>query len=121
MKTGGRNTRPAQFAAYRALKGYEEMLAEHTREREPRVRMTEESEERLSRQLGALSRGDAVVLKYYEADAYRVLRGTVKECDSIFQTVRIDRREIPFGDLLWIRKEDRGERAGETTDSDFEK
>ena len=96
--------RSIQFAAYRALKGYEEMVAERTREKEERIRLSEEAEEALSGRLSALRRGDPVEVRYYDRDAYRELRGILTELDPVWQTLSVDRKKIPFADLLNVRK-----------------
>ena len=101
-KNGG--CRPAQFAAYRALKGYEEMLKEQSREKEPRVNLSEEAKEILSNQLRSVKKGDEVAIKYYENDVYEVKEGVVNECDELMQVIRVDRKKIQFSDLLWVRK-----------------
>lgn len=97
------SNRAVQFASYRALSGYEEMVAERTREKEVRIRLSEEAMEVLSRQLARLERGDAVEVRYYEGDARNVLQGTVTECDGIWQVLTVDRKKIPFADLLSVR------------------
>ncbi|MBO4366445.1 MAG: YolD-like family protein [Clostridia bacterium] len=102
--------RSVQFAAYRALKGYEEMVAERTREKEERIRLSEEAEEALSRRLSTLHRGDPVEVRYYDRDVYRELRGILTELDPVWQTLSIDRKKIPFGDLLNVRKMPESER-----------
>ena len=43
----------------------------------------------LSEQLKALSRGDAVTVKYYRKDAYASAEGIVRECSAEEQTLRI--------------------------------
>lgn len=103
MRRSGEN-RAVQFAAYRALKGYEEMVAEYTREREPRIRLSEESMDILSAKLSALRKGDSVEAKYYETDRYVSLKGTVTDCDGILQVLVIGKKKIPFRDLLNVRK-----------------
>ena len=96
--------RSVQFAAYRALKGYEEMVAERTREKQARIRLSEEAEEALSRRLSALRRGDPVEVRYYDRDVYRDLKGVLTELDPIWQTLSVDKKKIPFRDLLAVRK-----------------
>ena len=96
--------RSVQFAAYRALKGYEEMVAERTREKQARIRLSEEAEEALSRRLSALRRGDPVEVRYYDRDVYRDLKGILTELDPIWQTLSVDKKKIPFRDLLAVRK-----------------
>ena len=108
-KRSGEN-RAVQFSAYRALKGYEEMVAEYTREREARIILSEESSEILSEQLKALSRGDAVTVKYYRKDAYASAEGIVRECSAEEQMLRLNCGSIPFRDLLYVLKKE--EKAG---------
>ena len=96
--------RSVQFAAYRALRGYEEMVAERTREKQARIRLSEEAEEALSRRLSALRRGDPVEVRYYDRDVYKDLKGILTELDPIWQTLSVDKKKIPFRDLLAVRK-----------------
>ena len=104
MNGGSGKNRPAQFMAYRALKGYEEMVEEMCREKEERIRLSEEEIGILSGKLSSLRPGDAVSVRFYRKDAYASVEGEVRSCDGIEQTLTVGKTVIPFRDLLDLRR-----------------
>ena len=97
-------SRAVQFSAFDALKGYSEMLAGLLRETEPRRELCEEETEKIDRVMKSLSKGDRVKVRYYLADRYTDLVGTVREIDLPGQTLKTEAAVIPFSDIIGLKK-----------------
>ncbi len=110
-----RENRAAQFAPFAALTGYDAAVRETARLTDARIPLTEEQLARVNRVLSDLytCRDYTSVLEivYFEEDkkkqggAYISRRDTVKDINPATQILTFsDRTEIPFADILSIRR-----------------
>lgn len=97
-------SRAPQFAAYESLRGYSELVEECKFVPDERVELSEEEIEKLSLLLSSLRKGMTVTVTYYAKNLYTALTDTVREVDTVFQTLTVGKTKIPFGDILKIKK-----------------
>ena len=99
-----RKHRAKQFAAFDALKGYEEAIRQQERILMPYRELSPEQQEMIDRKLRELSCGDHVRVMYflkYEDEQetsgdYVIIEGTVMSLDKHKKKMRIDETEIDF-------------------------
>ncbi len=103
--TVNREERAKQFQPFDALKGLQEEL----RRREMRVLaekkrlLSEEEEERLSRRLCRLRKGDWVEFSYYDRGFYRTGEGRVLTLDRENGLLRLEGKTLSLQDLYRLR------------------
>ena len=97
-------SRAPQFAAYESLRGYGELIEECKFVPDERVELSEEEIEKLSLLLSSLRKGMTVTVTYYAKNLYTALTATVREVDTVFQTLTVGKTKIPFRDILKIKK-----------------
>jgi len=96
--------RARQFMPFSALRGFEALIREQTREVTPRRELSEYDAERLSRKMYEVQKGDMVCVTYYDRDAYVKLEGLVSEIDLVLRHLRVIKTAIPFDDIWDIKR-----------------
>ncbi len=91
--------RATQFSPFMALKGYEGMLWEQSRERTEKAELLEDGEAELSMMLGAAERGRLAEVVYYETDAYVSKRGIIEKVDREEGSLIVDGTKIQISDV----------------------
>lgn len=103
-------SRAAQFAAFAALNGHDEAIAETARLTSAKEELSNEEFEILSRRLSIAVENDAkVVITYFVADkmkqggSYRQVVGRIKKIDELERmVVMADKQLIPLYDVIGI-------------------
>lgn len=103
-------SRAAQFAAFAALNGHDEAIAETARLTSAKEELSNEEFEILSRRLSIAVENDAkVVITYFVADkmkqggGYRQVVGRIKKIDELERmVVMADKQLIPLYDVIGI-------------------
>ena len=98
--------RAKQFVAFKALKGYEEMIMERAVIPEPKRALSEDRMEMLSKKLFDMKRGGMVTVEYYYGGGYTRKEGLVAGVDAIYRNLIIVRTKIPFDDIWDISCDD---------------
>lgn len=86
------------------MKGLKEALQERE-EKHTRVEkreLTDETIERISRQIKKIERGDIVEILYYKAYHERTITGTVTKLDYAFKYIAVGDERIDFDDIYRI-------------------
>lgn len=104
MEKNSKADRARQFMPFAALRGFEAMIREQTREVTPRRELSEYDAERLSKKMSAIEKGDMVCVTYYDHDAYVKMEGIVSDIDVPFRRLRVIKTVIPFDDIWDISK-----------------
>ncbi len=105
--------RAAQFSPFAALTGYEEVIAEASRQTSPRIELEESEQQILDRKLQDLreriSEQPEVEITYFEPDtrkdggAYLTVKGHLKKIDAYNKCVVFTAgQEIPMGEIIHI-------------------
>ena len=92
--------RARQFMPFAALRGFEEMIRQQTREVTPRRELSEEAAAWLSKKLAHLEKGSVVRITYYAEDAYTTVEGMVSELNLPLRFLRIVKQRIELDDIL---------------------
>lgn len=111
--------RAAQFSAFAALTGYDELVREQERRTSPKRALSEEENELLNERFALLqqtvSARPRVKFVYFAADekkeggAYRTVEGNVKKIESFPAVVTLtDGTKIPVSDICSIEWEEEG-------------
>lgn len=114
MEKRSREERACQFMPFAALRGFEDMLREKTKEVTPRREHSEEEAAVLSAKLLRAEKGMMVTVVYYEKDGYVTKSGLLSEVDLTMRRLTVVKQTISFDDLWDIRGEDlrgRGQNA----------
>ena len=98
-----RKERARQFLPFASLRGFDEYLAEMTREKEEKREITEDRGNLLSKKIKEIHKGDLAEVVFYEKDHYETWKGTVQEVDLIHRKLKVDERLISFDDLWDIK------------------
>lgn len=111
--------RAAQFAAYKALPGYEDLITESGRYTQRKAELDEDKREQLDRRLSyieSLTDSPAVTIEYFEPDErksggrYCTVTGYITTADSLERTITVNGElRIPIDDIMDIRGEIFGE------------
>ena len=109
MEKMSRAERARQFMPFAALRGFEELIREQTKEIAPTRELSEEQAARLSARLSRLERGMIVEVVYYAQDGYVTLHGMVSDVDLPMRTLTVIKTKIPIDDLADLRIEDPNE------------
>ena len=94
--------RARQFMPFAALRGFEEMIRQQTREVTPRRELSEDEAARLTKRLLRIEKGSVVRVTYYEEDGYLSMEGMVSEIDLTLRFLCIVKKRIPLDDILEI-------------------
>ena len=94
--------RARQFMPFAALRGFEEMIKQQTREVTPRRELSEEAADRLSKKLLRIKKGGIVRVTYYDEDSYLSVEGMVSELDLVLRFLCIVKKRISLDDILEI-------------------
>ncbi|MCH5155951.1 MAG: YolD-like family protein [Clostridiales bacterium] len=100
-----RGERAKQFMAFDAMKGLKDALTERE-ERHLRVEkreLTDETIEKISKQLKKIVRGDTVQILYFNAYHERTVTGTVSQLDYALKFITIGDERIDFDDIYRIQ------------------
>ncbi len=117
--------RAAQFSAYKALSGYEDMIGEEARLVDRRIELSEEERERLNQKLNLITEliadgaKPALSITYFIPDPlkaggrYETVREVVRKTDTAARKLILERKvgmagsymEISMADILDIRGE----------------
>lgn len=73
--------RAAQFAPFAALKGYEESIAQASRNKEAKRELSEEQQEELNEIFCQLKKMDTVQMECFQQDHYVTICGKIKKVD----------------------------------------
>lgn len=99
MEKNSKADRARQFMPFSALRGFEAMIREQTREVTPKRELSEYRAASLSKKMHALQRGDMVCVTYYDRDSYIKLEGIVSDVDIPMRQLRVIKTVIPFDDI----------------------
>lgn len=105
--------RGAQFAPFAALRGYDDVIAEASRENVSQIELAEEGQAQLNRQLcllyERLEEQPEAIFHHYQFDpytergAYEFIRGRVRRMDTARQSLTLtDGRELAFSRIYAI-------------------
>ena len=100
-----RGERAKQFMAFDAMKGLKEALQERE-ERHLRVEkreLTDETIERISKQLKKIVKGDTVEILYFSAYRELTVTGAVKKLDYALKYIAVGDERIDFDDIYSIK------------------
>lgn len=103
MEKMSRAERARQFMPFAALRGFEDLIREQTKEISPKRELSEEQAERLSARLSHLERGMLVKVIYYAQDGYVTLHGMVSDVDLPMRTLTVVKTKIRIDDLADLR------------------
>ena len=92
--------RARQFMPFAALRGFEELIRQQTREVTPKRVLSEEEAMHLSQRLARLEKGSVVRVTYYAEDSYVTLEGMVSELDLTLRFIRIVKKRIELDDIF---------------------
>ena len=92
------------FAPYAALKGFGDYILESEIRTEERIRLGEDAQEELNRQLQRLRRGDRVAVTWYREGRYTKALGTVRRIDEELHQLCLDTRCVLLADILAVEK-----------------
>ncbi|MBQ9806596.1 MAG: hypothetical protein IJW49_08850 [Clostridia bacterium] len=106
MEKNSKADRARQFMPFAALRGFEAMIREQTREVTPKRELSEYDAERLSKKMRMVQKGDMVCVTYYDRDAYVKLEGIVSDLDIPLRQLRVIKTVIPFDDIWDISREE---------------
>ena len=98
----GYQSRAKQFLPYASLRGFEKIVAEKRKIKEPRRQLAEDAEEELSRTLSELTRGTTVRLSYYSDGRYTEKSGEFLFVDTLSRELVLEGERIPLYDLFSI-------------------
>ena len=98
--------RARQFMPFAALRGFEELIRQQTREKTPRRELSEYEAARLSKRMTRVEKGSMIRVTYYETDAYVTLEGMVSEIDFTLRFLRVVKTRINFDDVWDIQAEE---------------
>ncbi len=95
--------RAKQFVPFAALKGYEEALRAKEKITVPKMELSEEKKEELSRKLHQINRNDIITVVYFCKGEYIQLEGMVSRLDKDARVLKVVNTKIPFSDIyeLW--------------------
>lgn len=90
--------------AFDAMKGLKEALQEREQKhlRVEKRELTDETIEKISKQLKKIVRGDAVEILYFNAYHERTVVGTVTKLDYALKFITVDGERIDFDDIYGI-------------------
>lgn len=98
--------RARQFMPFAALKGYHELAQEQETVHIPKPELSEERFAELSEAMRRLNPGDDVRISFYEGGQRIALRGPLAAIDEVAHSVIIEKKRIPLGSILDIRRAD---------------
>ena len=99
MEKNSKADRARQFMPFSALRGFESMIREQTREKIPKRELSEYDAARLSAKMARVEKGSMVRVTYYDRDAYVTLEGIVADLDITMRTLRVVKTMIPLDDI----------------------
>ena len=88
---------------FAALRGFEEMIKQQTREVTPRRELSDDEAKRLSQRIARIEKGNVVRVVYYAEDGYMTLDGMVSEIDLTLRFLRIVKQRIDLDDILDVK------------------
>ena len=94
-----------QYQPFSALKGFNEKLREREKVRCDKKVLSEEKLEELNRKMNNISKGDFVIIIYYNKDSYEETKGIVTSIDYVNKNIKIDTLKISFYDIYDINRE----------------
>ena len=94
--------RARQFMPFAALRGFEEMIRQQTREVTPRRELSEDEAARLSQRIARIEKGSMIRVTYYAEDSYLTLEGMVSEIDLTLRFLRVVKQRIELYDILSV-------------------
>ena len=100
MEKMSRAERARQFMPFAALRGFEELIREQTKETAPKKELSEERAARLSAVLSRLERGMLVKVIYYAKDGYVTLHGMVSDVNFPMRRITVVKTEIQIDALF---------------------
>ncbi len=103
MERMSRAERARQFMPFAALRGFEELIREQTKEIAPKRELSEEQAARLSARLARLERGMLVKVVYYAQDGYVTLRGMISDVNLPMRTITVVKIEISIDEIADLR------------------
>ena len=97
-----REDRAKQFMPFAALKGHMEALRQKEKIIVEKVELSEEYQERLSRKLLAIHKGDIITVVYFCKNEYLKITGMVARIDETARILQIVNTKIIFDDIYAI-------------------
>lgn len=101
-----RKERAKQFMPFAALKGYQEALRQKERIVVPKLELSEDYAQELSRKLYALQKMDMVTVVYFQKGEYLKITGVVSRIDLTARILKIVNTKILFDDILELEQPD---------------
>lgn len=95
--------RAVQFLPFSGLKGYELLLREAERIKEPQRELSEDRAAFLDTVICRINKGDAVEIAYYNVDSYKIISGEIGEIDMISKVIKIGNLTIAFKNIWEIQ------------------
>ena len=99
MEKNSKADRACQFMPFAALRGFESMIREQTREKTPKRELSEYDAARLSSKMSRVEKGCMVRVTYYDRDAYVTTEGIVSDVDITLRTMRVVKTVISLDDI----------------------
>ncbi len=101
-----RQQRAKQFAPFEALKGLRDALArkEYEYGRVERAGHSEEMDTEIASEMAKLQRGSKVEVVCYQDGYYVTVVGTVKEINTIFKYLLIEKGKVFFDDIYGLKR-----------------
>ena len=99
MEKNSKADRARQFMPFSALRGFESMIREQTREKIPKRELSEYDAARLSAKMSKVEKGCMVRVTYYDKDAYVTLEGIISDVDIPMRKLRVVKTVIPLDDI----------------------
>ncbi len=94
--------RAAQFSAFDALKGYDELIELQKKIPEQKPEIVEEDAEKINATLSKIEKKMVVSVQYFHVDHTVSLTGPVQEIIPEYHTIKVGNIVIPFENLCGI-------------------
>ncbi len=94
--------RAKQFMPFSPLVGLEKALREKEKILVGRKELSEDEQMELSRKINVLEKGQIVLVTYFWAGEYIVLKGRLEKIDKTFKKMFVGKTEISFENVIEI-------------------
>lgn len=101
----GYQSRAKQFLPYASLRGFEKIVAEKRKIKEPRRQLAEDAEEELSRTLSELTHGTEICVCYYSDCRYIKENFEFFSVDTLTHELVLRGARIPLSEVFSVERE----------------
>ena len=91
--------RAVQFLPFNGLRGYDEMIREKRKIKDPKKELSERRAAFLDLMIRSMSRGDLIRCIFYKEDHYEEESGIASKVDEIKKEIVVNDKTIPFSDI----------------------